>query len=605
MRKSLRAVLTLTEPAMWAGLVLSAGVGLLFYLATERSIEADASARFDNLARLAQTSIDARLRNYTDVLRGSASLFQSSDLITRAQFHDYVAGLHLADHFPGIESINFAYYIVDEDLPVATEHIEAELARENPAGPRARLKVTPPGKRADYSLLLYIEPSDRWAARFGFDLQARAAVKEALMRSRDTGEVSSSGVPLPMMKGPNRTGMGMRLPVYRRGMPVGTVAERRAAYLGSVGLGFSVQHLVQGVLDDMRLGPVRLAITDESHETLLFDSAATENAPHPPQATVDGKTFLSTQPIDFNGHVWHARFSMPKAALYTNFDHWFPWMASGAGWLVTLLLYALFYTLATSRQNALRLAGEMTRELRESQDRLLESHEHLRRLAAHADQIKEEERKRIAREIHDDLGQNLLALRIEADLLASRTAQRHPRLHERARATLAQIDATIRSVRQIINDLRPNVLDLGLNAAVDWLVSDFRRRTGVQCELIETDTDIVLDDAQATAFFRILQESLNNITRHAQATYVRVDLSLREGVLAMNVADNGNGMARAPGAKPDSFGLIGIEERVRILGGKFAIHSAPGRGTTVSVAVRIAPAARQDSHPEQDAALAI
>ncbi|MGZ3184682.1 MAG: CHASE domain-containing protein [Telluria sp.] len=605
MRKSLRAMLTLTEPAMWAGLVLSAGVGLLFYLATERSIETDASARFDNLARLAQTSIDARLRNYTDVLRGSASLFQSSDLITRAQFHDYVAGLHLADHFPGIESINFAYYIVDEDLPVATEHIEAELARENPAGPRARLKVTPPGKRADYSLLLYIEPSERWAARFGFDLQARAAVKEALMRSRDTGEVSSSGVPLPMMKGPNRTGMGMRLPVYRRGMPVGTVAERRAAYLGSVGLGFSVQHLVQGVLDDMRLGPVRLAITDESHQALLFDSAATEHAPHPPQATVDGKTFISTQPIDFNGHIWHARFSMPKAALYTNFDQWFPWMASGAGWLVTLLLYALFHTLATSRQNALRLAGEMTRELRESQDRLLESHEHLRRLAAHADQIKEEERKRIAREIHDDLGQNLLALRIEADLLASRTAQRHPRLHERARATLAQIDATIRSVRQIINDLRPNVLDLGLNAAVDWLVSDFRRRTGVQCELIETDTDIVLDDAQATAFFRILQESLNNITRHAQATYVRVDLSLRDGVLAMNVADNGNGMARAPGAKPDSFGLIGIEERVRILGGKFAIHSAPGRGTTVSVAVRIAPAAHQNSHLEQDAALAI
>jgi signal transduction histidine kinase len=109
------------------------------------------------------------------------------------------------------------------------------------------------------------------------------------------------------------------------------------------------------------------------------------------------------------------------------------------------------------------------------------SHQKLRRLADHAYQIKELERKRIAREIHDDLGQNLLALRIETEFLAGRTNRSHGILHKRARATLLQIDTTIKSVRQIINDLRPTVLDLGLSAAVEWQVNQFQRRTGIRC----------------------------------------------------------------------------------------------------------------------------
>jgi signal transduction histidine kinase len=237
----------------------------------------------------------------------------------------------------------------------------------------------------------------------------------------------------------------------------------------------------------------------------------------------------------------------------------------------------------------------MTKELRESQTELIRSHQKLRRLAAHAEHIKEAERKRIAREIHDDLGQNLLALRIEAELLFSRTREHHPRLHARAGMTLSQIDVTIKSVRQIINDLRPNVLDLGLNAAVDWQISEFRRRTGIKCDLVEYHHDIKVNDEFATTVFRILQESLSNVQRHARATWVRVDLLIEEGWVRMSIRDNGIGLVRGM-RKPGSFGLIGMEERVSMLGGTLSLRDAPGGGTVVEVAL---PIQQENSHSGQ------
>jgi signal transduction histidine kinase len=255
-----------------------------------------------------------------------------------------------------------------------------------------------------------------------------------------------------------------------------------------------------------------------------------------------------------------------------------------AGTTGTALLYALFQTLSSSRRRAIGMAEEMTGELRASEAKLQKTNDNLRRLAAHAESIKESERKRIAREIHDDLGQNLLALRIEVDLLASRTG-RHPRLNARTRWMLEQIDAAVKSVRQIINDLRPNVLDLGLTAAVDWQIAEFQRRTGLSCELVAHNHDLHVSDRCATTLFRILQESLTNVSRHARATKVRVELAVDRESISMTVSDNGVGLTSAGGQKPGSFGLVGIEERVRILGGKCIITGEPHAGTTVHVSI--------------------
>jgi signal transduction histidine kinase/CHASE1-domain containing sensor protein len=582
------------KPAFWIGVLLSCAVGLLFYVATANTLESDAHARFNNLARSAQSTIDGRIKGYNDVLRGSASLFEAAPGLTREQFHRYVNGLLLEQEFPGIEAINFVRHVTDAERPAFEASMRKEIAAMSSGYPPFR--ITPPGRRATYDVITYIEPIAAWANRFGVDLIGGGSTP-AYDASRDTGEVAASAQPLSFLSGVNRTVLSMRLPIYRKGMPITTVEERRAAYVGSVGIGFTVQKQLQGVLDQMPVRGVRLTMTDIGRRSdtspgsraepkrVLFDSSASAATPLPPLARPDSVTFVTTLPMGYNMRLWEAHFSIRKSNLYTGFDAYVPWLAMLAGFVSTMLLYILFQTLSSSRRTAVALAQNMTKELRASEAKLQRSNENLRRLGAHAEKIKEDERKRIAREIHDDLGQNLLALRIEADMLSSRTGERHPRLHARARATVNQIDVTIKSVRQIINDLRPNVLDLGLNAAVEWQIAQFRHRTGIECELLETHQDIPISDHCATALFRILQESLSNILRHAQATRVQVTLRVELEWIWMSVSDNGVGLHPKGRHKPGSFGLVGIEERINILGGTFDINSDQGTGTTIRVAL--------------------
>jgi signal transduction histidine kinase len=576
------------------GIVLSGSVGLTCYAVTLNSIQEDAQQHFSSITRGIHYTISGRLKSYTDLLRGTASMFQTTDTVTRDQFHRYVQGLSLESEFPGVEAVNFARYVSDAERPAFEARMRKELAATDMGYP-LNFNVSPPGRRPSYTIVDYIEPIMPWTARFGVDLQGRASVARALAASRDTGLPSGSGTLVPLKS--TNSGLGLRMPVYRIGMPVQTVEQRRAAYLGSVGIGFSVERLVGDILDDLPAHHLRLVLTGLSpseradgslgpdHRTRLFDSAAGKPNMKRMLSLRDDDLFQQTMQVGFNHRNWEITFSVAKSDIYSEVDMYAPAMAMLGGSLSSALLYALFQTLTSSRRRAIRLAKEMTKELRESEARLQKSNENLRRLAAHAESIKEIERKRIAREIHDDLGQNLLALRIEADLLASRTERHHPRLHARARLTRDQIDATIKSVRQIINDLRPHVLDLGLHAAVDWQITEFRRRTGIECELIENTQEIPVDDRSATALFRILQESLTNVLRHAHASRVQVELRVDPGWVSMSICDDGVGLPASGRHKPGSFGLVGVEERVKILNGTFSASSAPGKGTSICVSI--------------------
>ncbi|HTN65976.1 MAG TPA: PAS domain-containing protein [Burkholderiaceae bacterium] len=226
-------------------------------------------------------------------------------------------------------------------------------------------------------------------------------------------------------------------------------------------------------------------------------------------------------------------------------------------------------------------------ERRLAEQRLLESQQLLRHLAAYQEGVKEGERKRIAREIHDELGQNLLALRIDVLRLQARTASRHPVLSQRVGSALAQIDRTIKSVRNLINNLRPPVLDLGLHAAIEWQISEFQRLNNIACRLSGDgrDCDGVLDERRELAFFRILQESLTNIARHAQASHVSIELRRDAAALSMKISDDGVGMDIAAARQAGSFGLLGMYERISHLQGELAIDSAPGQGVTLTVSI--------------------
>lgn len=563
-------------------MLLSLGVGALFYLAAYRTIEYDAGERFRHQAQNAQYNISSRINAYTDVLRGVASYFQAAEHVDRAAFHRYVAGLDIARQFPALDNINYAHYLTDSQREPFERSMHTPADTE--LGYPAQWQISPASRRDEYWVLTMIEPLAEFSEKIGRDIGARPRVARALASSRDSGILSASGQPIDSVHQPAGAGMALRLPVYRNNLPLATVTQRRAAYLGSVGIGFSVPRLIDAALQQVQVRNVRLVLYTAEPQlpvTQLYDSKPSRPRLRP------GEQFSVVLPISFHQHQWNAHFSAPKAALYSQFDLWLPWLAMASGFTGSLLFYLLFHTLSSSRMRALKMAKEMTRELRNSQARLQQSHQRLRRLAAHAEQIKELERKRIAREIHDDLGQNLLVLRIDVDLLTHRTRHRHPRLHARAEQVLGQIDSTIKSVRHIINDLRPTVLDLGLSAAVEWQIAQFRARSGLLCELIDHDTEIRIDDHGATAIFRILQESLSNILQHARASLVRVELHQAHGWLSMTISDNGIGLRTNSRNKSGSFGLVGIEERIHLLGGSCAITGGPNGGTTVAISVPV------------------
>ena len=215
---------------------------------------------------------------------------------------------------------------------------------------------------------------------------------------------------------------------------------------------------------------------------------------------------------------------------------------------------------------------------RKTMERALQQSQHqLRQLAEHLETAKEDERKRISRDIHDELGQNLLALRIDISMLAARTAHSHPHLHKRVAKVLDNIDATIKSVRGIMNELRPLVLDLGLQAALEWQIRDFTKRSGIVCDLLVQD-DAVFDAIGSRVdivLFRIVQEGLTNVLRHAKATRVALSLQVQHEQLILTICDDGVGTTDQQSKYGRGFGLIGIAERISALGGEFDFGSTP------------------------------
>lgn len=220
------------------------------------------------------------------------------------------------------------------------------------------------------------------------------------------------------------------------------------------------------------------------------------------------------------------------------------------------------------------------------EEELRNSREQLRALARHLQSVREEERSRIAREIHDTLGQPLAGLKLDLAWLAGRLPPDQAPLLEKLRTTLALADSTIRSVRQITTDLRPSLLDdLGLVAAIEWLAQDFQTRTGIGCEFASDQPDLLLPSELSTAVFRICQESLTNVARHAHATRVRLALKAEAGHLLLTVADNGRGITEQEIASQTSVGLLGIREWALLLGGEANFMGQPGEGTTVIVRI--------------------
>jgi PAS domain S-box-containing protein len=238
----------------------------------------------------------------------------------------------------------------------------------------------------------------------------------------------------------------------------------------------------------------------------------------------------------------------------------------------------------------IRTVHEIT-ERKRAEEALRQSREQLRGLAARLQAVREEERTRVAREIHDVLAQELTRLKMDIVWLNRRLAQplddlKLNLLQERLGVMTDLTDTAIRSVQKIATELRPVVLDsLGLSAAIEWQAKDFQANTGIHCEVILPGQDIPLDHDRSTAVFRILQESLTNVARHAGATSVEVQLQCEAAQLTLSVGDNGRGILDSELNDPHSVGLLGMRERALLLGGQCQIIGRTGEGTVVEVRI--------------------
>jgi signal transduction histidine kinase len=225
-------------------------------------------------------------------------------------------------------------------------------------------------------------------------------------------------------------------------------------------------------------------------------------------------------------------------------------------------------------------------ERKRTEAALHQSREQLRALLARFQHLREEERTRLAREVHDVLGQLLTALKMDMSWwerrftkIADETLRRA--LEEKVGATSRLADMMIEMVQKISRELRPSVLDnIGLGAALQFEARQFQERTGIACEVSMPAETFVLDPDRATGIFRIFQELLTNVARHAQATRVVVSLSQTEENVTLEVKDNGRGISEEEMRDPKSLGILGMAERASLMGGRLEIHGSPGQGTT-------------------------
>jgi PAS domain S-box-containing protein len=257
--------------------------------------------------------------------------------------------------------------------------------------------------------------------------------------------------------------------------------------------------------------------------------------------------------------------------------------------------YICLYTADGRIEGHFGIQRDVTSRRREEEE-LLRSQQQLRDLTVRLQTVREEERTRISREIHDELGQALTGLKLDLAWLVTRLKDR-PELLERARSVVTRIDGTMHAVRRIATELRPSLLDdLGVVAAVEWQAEEFERQTGIACSLAVRAAHLDIGDRPATTIFRILQEALTNVARHAAASQVTIELTIGSTDLTLEVRDDGRGISADEIAAPRSLGLVGIRERAIGCGGELVIARGTTRGTTLWVRIPLGPE-RAEDHP--------
>ncbi|WP_369648397.1 MULTISPECIES: EAL domain-containing protein [unclassified Variovorax] len=377
--------------------IFAAGTALSIVLgaSARQEIGRSAQARFDATALDLARKVEARFDDYIAVLIGLRARFNTSETVTRSDFRDYVAGLNLARAYPGFQAVTYAPRVAANDKQAFEEQVRGDASLD--AGVASRFAIKPPGERDTYYPLVYIEPQAGNERLLGNDLGAMPDRGDALEQGRDTGGLVTSGRKVRIAGRESDIGLAMRLPVYRPRQPLDTLEQRRNAYIGSVGSGFSVAGMLSDVVGAdasrtfrLRLidaGPGRGAIgtrvetrfvaaTSFSERQLLFDSAALAKS-----AAAPARSLERMLGFELGGHSWLVEVAQDENQVFGPLDKAIPWFIVFGGLATSMLLAGIVFSLTTARSRAQILANEMTRHLRTS-ERQLEEAQHLASLGS-------------------------------------------------------------------------------------------------------------------------------------------------------------------------------------------------------------------------------
>ena len=305
----------------------------------------------------------------------------------------------------------------------------------------------------------------------------------------------------------------------------------------------------------------------------MYDSDA-----HHARSKLSDARFKTVNSLDIAGHTWTvAIHSLPNFEALL--DRGKPGFVAFAGIGASLQFALLTWFLVHGRERALQEARIMNRELIESRNQLEE-------LSMFMQAAVEEERKHIARELHDELGQTMTALCFDLNWISENMDTQEGRIRDKLLSMSTMVNGTVDVIHRISEDLRPGMLDdLGLAAAIENYVTEFSERTGIPVKLFMNPLTSGMDDKVATALFRIVQESLTNVTRHSGASLVTVYLQELENQILLIVQDNGRGLLLGQDVNKKTYGLLGMRERVKMLGGTLNISTEPGSGVRIEASV--------------------
>ncbi len=584
-------------------------------------------AAFAAMAKDRVVAIQHHVSSSLQALRGLAGLYAASEHVDREDFKIYAQ--HILRHHPEIMGLEWVPRVTHamrlamesgKDDSLAVEFFEFKEGKAMRAS-----------RRQEYYPVYFLEPLSGNEGALGFDLATNDIRRKAMEQARDTAELTVTER-VRLLAGPrDQFGLLAFLPVYARNPINGSVEDRRRALQGYVMAVFRVPEMVELSLVGLRPIGMSLWVYDESapeHEQLLYQHRSLSNpavpAALPSDASFEARFSWSTV-FDVGGRLWRIQ-SFATRDFFRMHRTWLPWGVLLIGLLLTGLLTTVLLNRARRELQVERLVTkrtallsqeivrrrrfeealsrakdeleqkvhERTKELSEVNATLGASYEQVKHLALQLQSIREDERVGIARELHDELGQALTALKMDLVWISGRLPSDATLLRERSRAMTDLIDRMVKTIQHISASLRPALLDdFGLLEAIRWQIREFTQRTQVACGFDSTLAHLELDRAQATAFFRIFQEALTNVARHAQATTVSVRLTESNGLVALEVVDNGIGLQAPQLCDKQAIGLIGMRERALLLNGSLTITGEPGLGTTVCLRMPISIAVKQ------------